>query len=320
MMLSAITFPNLGIDVDPSKIAFTIFGKDVYWYGILIATGFLLAVIYACRRAPKLGLKEDNVLDMLLYVVPAAIIGARAYYCIFYWELFRDDPISCLYIWEGGMAIYGGVIGGVLALLLYSKLKKVKASVLLDLGGLGLLIGQMIGRWGNFINREAYGAQTDSFFKMGIATASGVTYYHPTFLYESVWNLMGFLLLHFYSKKRKYDGEIFTLYVAWYGLGRGIIEGLRTDSLYFFGTGLRVSQVLGFASCLVAICLLVWNLALSPRRGRRELLVDRARRMEQEAQVETTAPEAVEDAAETAAVDETPIGSGDLEKPEQNGP
>ena len=268
MVLSApITFPNLGISLDPSPVAFTIGGKSIYWYGIIIAVGFLLAVIYACKRAPQFGLTEDHILDMLLCAVPAAIICARLYYCIFYWELYRDNPISILYIWEGGLAIYGGVIGAVIAVWIYSRVKKVKLGPMLDIGGLGLLIGQMIGRWGNFMNREAHGSVTDSFLKMGLTDASGaVTYYHPTFLYESLWNLAGFLLLHVYSKKRRhYDGEIFTMYVAWYGLGRAWIEGLRTDSLYLFGTGLRVSQLLAILSCLVAAGLLIYNLYIRPR-------------------------------------------------------
>lgn len=309
-MLPVITFPNLGIRVDPSRVAFTLFGKDVYWYGILIAAGFLLAVLYSCRRASEFGLKEENVLDMLLYAAPAAIIGARVYYCVFYWEIFRDNPISCLYIWEGGLAIYGGVIGGALAVLLYCRLHKVRAGALLDLAGLGLLIGQAIGRWGNFINREAYGAETDSFLKMGLETASGVRYYHPTFLYESAWNLLGFLLLHSYSKKRKYDGEIFTLYVAWYGFGRMVIEGLRTDSLYLFSTGLRVSQVLAFASCLAALGALAWSLYASPRRTTRKLLADEVRERQEQAEAaqeqeptetdrEEKAPETVPDEKRT---------------------
>ncbi len=267
VLSSPISFPNLGIEVNPSRVAFTVAGKEIYWYGIIIAAGFILAVIYACRRAPQFGLTEDHIMDMLIAAVPAAIICARLYYCIFYWELYADHPISVLYIWEGGLAIYGGVIGAVLAVWIYSRVRKLQMGPLLDIGGLGLLIGQMIGRWGNFVNREAYGTVTDSFFKMGLTDASGqVAYYHPTFLYESVWNLAGFLLLHFYSKKhRHYDGEIFTMYVAWYGLGRGWIEGLRTDSLYLFGTGLRVSQLLAILSCLAAVALLIRNLYLHPK-------------------------------------------------------
>ena len=257
--MGAITFPNLGISVNPSRVAFTVLGKDIYWYGIIIAAGFLLAVIYAMRRAPSFGLTEDNILDMLFVAVPLAIVCARLYYCIFYWDLYRDNPIAILYVWEGGLAIYGGVIGAVIGVAIFCRVKKLPIGPLLDVGGLGLLIGQMIGRWGNFMNREAHGAVTDGFFKMGIADAAGnVTYYQPTFLYESVWNLVGFVALHFYSKRRKFDGEVFLLYLAWYGLGRAWIEGLRTDSLYLFNTGIRVSQLLAALSCVAAIAVLVY--------------------------------------------------------------
>lgn len=266
LLSSPISFPNLGIEVNPSPVAFSIGEKGIYWYGIIIAVGFMLAVWYGCKRAEQFGLTEDNILSMLLCAVPAAIVCARLYYCIFYWELYADNPISMLYIWEGGLAIYGGVIGAVIAVCVYTKAAKIKTGAMLDIGSLGLLIGQGIGRWGNFVNREAHGSVTDSFFKMGLMDSAGtVTYYHPTFLYESVWNLTGFLLLHLYSKKhRHYDGEVFTLYIAWYGLGRGIIEGLRTDSLLLFGTGLRVSQLLAICSCLIAVGLLVWNLYIRP--------------------------------------------------------
>ena len=257
--MGAITFPNLGISVNPSRVAFNVLGKDIYWYGIIIAAGFLLAVIYAMRRAPSFGLNEDNILDMLFVAVPLAIVCARLYYCIFYWDLYRDNPIAILYVWEGGLAIYGGVIGAVIGVAIFCRVKKLPIGSLLDVGSLGLLIGQMIGRWGNFMNREAHGAVTDGFFKMGIADAAGnVTYYQPTFLYESVWNLVGFVALHFYSKRRKFDGEVFLLYLAWYGLGRAWIEGLRTDSLYLFNTGIRVSQLLAALSCVAAIAVLVY--------------------------------------------------------------
>lgn len=257
--MGAITFPNLGISVNPSRVAFNVLGKDIYWYGIIIAAGFLLAVIYAMRRAPSFGLTEDNILDMLFVAVPLAIVCARLYYCIFYWDLYRDNPIAILYVWEGGLAIYGGVIGAVIGVAIFCRVKKLPIGPLLDVGSLGLLIGQMIGRWGNFMNREAHGAVTNSFFKMGIADAAGnVTYYQPTFLYESVWNLVGFVALHFYSKRRKFDGEVFLLYLAWYGLGRAWIEGLRTDSLYLFNTGIRVSQLLAALSCVAAIAVLVY--------------------------------------------------------------
>ena len=255
---SPITFPSLGLTITWCERVFpnaTIpFLANIRWYGVLIALGFTLAVIYGNVRCKEFGVTQEQILDMLLCAVPSAIICARAYYCIFYWELFKDDPISCLYIWEGGIAIYGAIIGAIGAVLLYCRFSKAPLGSMMDLGSLGLLIGQSVGRWGNFMNREAFGAETSSFLRMGLVDYSGkLAYYHPTFLYESVWNLIGFVLLHFYSKKRKYDGEVFTLYVAWYGFGRGLIEGLRTDSLMLFSTGIRVSQLVGFASCLAAL-------------------------------------------------------------------
>ncbi len=259
-MYYEISFPSLGLQMDPDRIVMNLFGKNIYWYGLIIVIGFALAVLYANRRAKQFGLKQDDILDILLVATPTAIICARAYYCIFNWSLFADNPISVLYIWHGGLAIYGGVIGAVLAVLVCTKIKKISCPALLDLTSLGFLIGQCIGRWGNFVNREAFGAETDSFLRMGLTDAMGHTIYvHPTFLYESVWNLIGFVLLHFLSKRRRYDGQIALMYVAWYGLGRGFIEGLRTDSLYLFGTNLRVSQLLGFASCLIAVGILFYN-------------------------------------------------------------
>ena len=263
MFLTNVSFPSLGLDMEINPVAFSIGGKEIYWYGIILALGYFLAVVYALRRVKAFGLTEDHILDGLLIVTPIAIICARAYFCIFNWELFADNPISCLYIWEGGIAIYGSVIGAVVSTILYAHIKKVPLLPLLDLIALGFMIGQFIGRWGNFVNCEAHGGVTDSFLRMGIADALGnVTYYHPTFLYESVWNFVGFLFLHFYSKHRKYDGQIFTMYVAWYGLGRAFIEGLRTDSLYLFQTGIRVSQLLAAVSFVIAGCFLVWCLAI----------------------------------------------------------
>lgn len=258
-LASPITFPNLGITVDPSPVAFTVFGKDIYWYGIIIASGFLLAVLYMLHRAKDFGVTQDDVLDMILWAVPIGVVCARLYYCIFYWELYEDDPISMLYIWEGGLAIYGGIIGGVITLLFVAKVKKIPAPVLLDLAGMGVIIGQCIGRWGNFINREAFGRETEAFSRMGLTLPGRETVYvHPTFLYESLWNFVGFLLLHFWFRKheRKFDGELILLYAVWYGIGRALIEGLRTDSLYITGTGIRVSQLLAGVSAAAAAVVL----------------------------------------------------------------
>jgi phosphatidylglycerol:prolipoprotein diacylglycerol transferase len=257
---SEISFPGLGIKWNPDSIL-SIGSLSIHYYGLIIALGMALAVLYGWKRSRQFGIKQDHILDGVLIVVPIALICARLYYCLFQWKDggYAANPISILYIWEGGLAIYGGVIGAVLAIAVFCKVKKIKLAALLDLVFLGFLIGQSIGRWGNFFNREAFGEQTDSFLKMGLmnAVTGKVTYHHPTFLYESLWNAVGFVLLHFLSKKRKYDGQIALGYCAWYGLGRAIIEGLRTDSLYIGSTNLRVSQLLAALSCVVAVAVLL---------------------------------------------------------------
>lgn len=255
-----ISFPSLGFSWNPDR-SFSIGPFEIHWYGVLIALGLMLAVVYGCTRCKKFGLQQNDIIDGVLCIVPVAVICARLYYCIFKWENYADDPISILYIWEGGLAIYGGVIGAAIGIVIYAWIKKdkVKLTAVLDLTALGFLIGQCVGRWGNFINREAFGAQTESFLRMGLMNklTGEITYHHPTFLYESVWNLCGFVLLHFLSKRRKYDGQIALGYVAWYGLGRTIIEGLRTDSLYLGSSPIRVSQLLAAVSCFAAVVVLV---------------------------------------------------------------
>ncbi len=254
----AISFPSLGIEVNPPR-AITLGPLNLYFYGLVIAVGLILAVLYSCKRSKEFGLKEDHILDGVLWVTPFAILCARAYYVIFSWENYADDPISALYIWEGGLAIYGGVLGAILGVFVFCRIKKIKVTALLDMVLLGFLIGQSMGRWGNFFNREAFGAATDSFLRMGLFNrlTQSWEYYHPTFLYESLWNLTGFILLHFASKHRQYDGQIALGYAAWYGLGRTIIEGLRVDSLYW--GPFRVSQVLAALSCITAVGILLWN-------------------------------------------------------------
>ena len=325
-MYGTISFPGLGLSFNPSRVAFSIGSKPIYWYGIIIAAGFLLAVYYALKRADQFGLTQDNIIDMLICAVPLAIIGARAYYCLFSWNLYKDDPIRVLYIWEGGLAIYGGVIGAVIGLFIYTKVKKVKTSAMLDIGGLGLLIGQSIGRWGNFMNREAFGAQTNSFLRMGLTDASGATIYvHPTFLYESVWNAIGLLILHFYSKRRKFDGQIFLMYLGWYGLGRMFIEGLRTDSLYIGSSNLRVSQLLAGICFLAVVIFLVYD-KIFREHDPAELYVNQVARQkaaEAMAAAEEAAPEAAEapesgaEAAEASTAEENKTGAEDNEAPEQ---
>ena len=308
-MYGTISFPGLGLSFNPSRVAFSIGSKPIYWYGIIIAAGFLLAVYYAMKRANQFGLTQDNIIDMLICAVPLAIIGARAYYCLFSWNLYKDDPIRVLYIWEGGLAIYGGVIGAVIGLFIYTKVKKVKTSAMLDIGGLGLLIGQSIGRWGNFMNREAFGAQTGSFLRMGLTDASGATIYvHPTFLYESVWNAIGLLILHFYSKRRKFDGQIFLMYLGWYGLGRMFIEGLRTDSLYVGSSNLRVSQLLAGVCFLAVVIFLVYD-KIFREHDPKELYVNQVaqRKAEEAAAVAEEATEEAVSEVEEAVEDEETV-------------
>ena len=260
-----ISFPSINFTCNPSR-GISIGSLEIHWYGVLIALGLILAVLYACRRSKEFGLRDDDIIDGVLCIVPVAILCARAYYCIFEWENYKSDPLSVFKIWEGGLAIYGGVIGAAIGIVVFAKVKKdkVKLTAVLDITSLGFLIGQSIGRWGNFINREAFGAATDSFFRMGLrnSVTGAWEYYHPTFLYESVWNLCGFVLLHFLSRHRKYVGQVALGYVAWYGLGRAFIEGLRTDSLWW--GPFRVSQLLAAVSCAAAVGVLIFMATRKP--------------------------------------------------------
>lgn len=254
-----ISFPIIDLSINPPSY-FQIGPLTIHWYGVIIACGFLLAVLYCAKRAKQFRLTEDNVYDVVIYGLPAGIIGARVYYVLFYLDLFKGGSfIDYIAIWNGGLAIYGGIIAAALTLIIYCAVKKLPLPAFLDLASLGFLIGQSIGRWGNFMNREAYGYETDLPWRMGLTYGGVTTYVHPTFLYESLWNLVGFIILHFVSKKRRYDGQIGLMYLTWYGLGRMVIEGLRTDSLYLFDTGLRVSQVLAGATCLIGAVLLILN-------------------------------------------------------------
>ncbi len=299
---TTISFPSLGIEWNPGR-SLELGSLSIHYYGVLIALGLLLAVVYAWRRGKEFGIKEDDLTDGIIWIVPFSILCARLYYCIFQWEHYAKDPISILYIWNGGLAIYGGVIGAAIGVTIHCIIKKIKLPALLDLVALGFLIGQCIGRWGNFFNREAFGSVTDSFFKMGLFNSYTQTweYHHPTFLYESLWNLVGFIGLHFLSKKRRYDGQIALGYLAWYGLGRAIIEGLRTDSLYW--GDFRVSQVLAAISCFAAVVvLMVMNFR---EHSPEQLFVNQVAAMEavaeEEEVVEEVAEEVTEEASEEAS-------------------
>lgn len=269
--MNTITFPGLGLEFHLNRAAFSIGEFQVYWYGIIIALGCVLAAAFCVRISGEIGIKSDDFLDMLFFVLPGGIIGARLYYILFNPGLYFSeegglDLMACLNVHKGGLAIYGGVIAGTLIVFLVARYKKISFPALVDLSTYGLLIGQIAGRWGNFVNAEAHGGETDLPWRMGLETAQGYMEVHPTFLYESLWNLGCLILLVVILKKglRRFDGMIFLSYLICYGFGRGLIEGLRTDSLYFFSTGLRVSQLLGFASCILALVLLLWNLKRHP--------------------------------------------------------
>ncbi len=258
---ASISFPMLGgLTINPSPY-FRLGPLTIHWYGVIIATGFLLAVLYCSRRAPEFGMTADNVFDVILLGVPLAIVCARVYYVAFSWSEYASDPISVLYIWRGGLGMYGVIFGAVLATVIFCRWKKLSLLAFLDMVCFGFLIGQTLGRWGNFMNREAFGRTTDIFCRMVLTTPSGTVWsVHPTFLYESVWNLIGFTLMHFYSKKhRTYDGQMFLIYLSWYGFGRMLIEGLRTDSLMIGSTGIRVSQLVSAVLFVASAAILLYN-------------------------------------------------------------
>ena len=281
-----ISFPGLFGDweFNPDPIAIHI-GHGIYWYGIILAIGLLAGLLLCMKQAKRFGLTEDNVLDMILWAVPCCILGSRIYYVIFYLDLFRNadgslDWSRVIAIWDGGLAIYGTVIVGILVALIYTRVKKLKFGAMTDLCVMGLLLGQCIGRWANFINREAFGAETTLPWRMRLWTSA--TQYievHPTFFYESLWNLIGLLLiLLVVSKGRRFDGENTCFYFLWYGLGRTWVEGLRTDSLYLFdwtfmGQPIRVSQALSVLLAVAAAALLFYNIKIK-KHDAADLLVN----------------------------------------------
>ncbi len=277
-----VFFPNFGKDniftdgIDIDRVIFTIPGVniDVYWYGFLIGIGVLIAIIYGFKKFEKFGINPDRATDAIIGGVIGAIIGARLYYVLFSWSNYvsngKIDWKAVFSIRDGGLAIYGGIIGALLVGGIVARFRKIKLMPLFDIAAMGLLIGQAIGRWGNFFNQEAFGSNTN--LPWGMTSKTVVDYLssqsaeilkntgtlvnpnvpvHPCFLYESLWCILGFIVLNTYMKHRKFDGEIFFMYIGWYGLGRMVIEGLRTDSLYITGTQIRVSQLLA-AVCVAA--------------------------------------------------------------------
>ena len=270
-----IDFPNLGIHLKSVGDHITVFGFDIAYYGIVILAGLMMAVMEAKRTHQNV----EDYNDLAIYGVIFSIIGARAYYVIFSWDMYKDDIKSIINIREGGLAIYGGVITAIVVVFIFAKIKGLSPFLLFDIGGFGLITGQMIGRWGNFFNREAFGEYTNGLFAMRLPvdavrssdittkmwnhaeTVKGVMYIqvHPTFLYESMWNLGVLIFMLWYRKRKKFDGEMLLIYLLGYGLGRSWIEGLRTDQLIFFGTGIPVSQALSMLLVLISGTVLVYK-------------------------------------------------------------
>ncbi len=256
-----VSFPGLGLNFDINRVAFSIGGIEIYWYALCIVTGVLLALLYAKFNAKRFDVDNDKLLNCFIVGVITAILGARLYYVVFKWDYFMSDPARIFNIRDGGLAIYGGIIGALLGGLITAKVQKMRLLGLLDLTMIGFLIGQSVGRWGNFMNQEAFGVETDSLFRM-VSEGTGMVAVHPCFLYESVWCALGVLFLHIFSKKwQKYYGQITFLYMIWYGAERAVVEGLRTDSLYLpFNIGSyqpRVSQLVSLALVIAGIVLLI---------------------------------------------------------------
>lgn len=274
-----INFPNLGIYLDHVGKNISIFGFSIAYYGIVIVTGMMIAIWIAQREAKRTGQNPEQYLDLAMIGIAAGILGARIYYVIFAWDYYKDDLLSIFNIRQGGLAIYGGIIGACIAVVIYSRKKKQNFSLLMDTASRSIVFGQIMGRWGNFFNREAFGDYTNNLFAMQlpvsavraneitqkmwdhVVTVNGVEYIqvHPTFLYESLWNVGVLLFLFWFRKRKKFNGEVFLMYLIGYGLGRIWIEGLRTDQLLLPVVGLPVSQLL--SGCLVVGCtiLVVWK-------------------------------------------------------------
>lgn len=268
--MNEIQFPHLGLSFNINPVAFTIGSFSVYWYALIILAGILLGFWYACLFCKKDGNNTELMYDVLLYGLPSAIICARIYYVVFNFGEYKDNFWDVFKIHEGGIAIYGAVIGAVISTYIYARKKKVNPLMLFDYGAAGLFVGQAVGRWGNFVNQEAFGGNYDGLLSMtggtikktlaemsarGMAVdpAIGV---HPTFLYESLWNFLGIILISFFFKKKKHTGFPFAFYIGWYGIGRFFVEGMRTDSL-MMTENIRVSQVVAIASVIISIVMFV---------------------------------------------------------------
>ena len=257
---AVISFPMLGdLHMNPPA-SFPLFGREIYWYGVILALAFLAVLVWVLTHAKNFGIAKDDVYDEAIGCIILGVLGCRIYYVAFQWDYYSRHLNEIIRVWDGGIAMYGGIIAAVIFLLFFTRKRKISFGALLDADASGMLLGHSIGRWGNFINREAFGVQTDAFCRMGLTRPGQETVYvHPTFLYESLWTLTGFLLLNWYIRKkpRKYDGQVFLMYICWYGLGRAMIEGLRTDSLFLIPGVIRASQALGLATFLITGAILL---------------------------------------------------------------
>ncbi len=255
-MVNSISFPGLFSTVfEVDRVAFTVFGKSIMWYGVIIAIGFGGAVLFGMKYCREFNWDPDTLLDGVLVVLPCAIVGARAYYVIFEWGYYSQHLIEIPMIWKGGLGIYGAIIATGISTFLFCKKHKCDLLGALDMTSMGFLLAQGIGRWGNFVNAEAHGGVTELPWGMVINGGAPV---HPTFLYESIWDLVGFAFLFWYFKKRKFRGEISLIYLGWYGMIRFLTEFLRTDSLYIGNTGIRTSQLVGGVCVVISVTLLIW--------------------------------------------------------------
>lgn len=253
-MIQPITFPGLGLSFSIDPIAFSVFGIGIHWYGIIIATGFILAFLLANKDANAFNVKQNDIIDLLLIATPLSIIGARLYYVAFEWANYKNNLLEVFNIRHGGLAIYGGILTAVIVAYVFTRKRKINMWKFLDFLIPYVALAQSIGRWGNFVNQEAHGVETTLLWRMEIFDSSKLQRIavHPTFLYESLWNLGLFFFLLWFRKKKKLEGEVFTLYLSLYGFARFFIEGMRTDSLYI-GT-FRVSQMLAglfFITCII---------------------------------------------------------------------
>ncbi len=281
--MTYVSFPGLGIDpFHMERVAFTVGPFSVNWYGILITCGMILSVLYALYHAKYERVKSDDILDLALALIIAGVIGARLYYVAMefdrylvtdgtFWSNLGRTLYNVIAVWEGGLAIYGGIIFGFIAAIVVARKKRIRFAVIADIAGPAVLIGQIIGRWGNFVNVEAYGSETTLPWRMGILQSAdggqtffSESYVHPTFLYESLWNLIGLILITIFYKKKKFHGQMFLFYMAWYGFGRMFIEQLRTDSLYI--GNMRVSQFVGFVTFVLGVVLTIVNLRKAAKK------------------------------------------------------